>query len=167
MKVVDLSHPLSPDMPVYPGTDPPLFTPVCSFDDFGFREKKITMVSHTGTHIDAPAHILGEGKTLDQFPIDHFVGKALLLDLTSIKKTHIDIYELEPHQHTLRDAQFLLLHTGWSRLWGTDEYFSDYPTLSPEAARWLAERGLRGLGVDMISVDETGSHDLPIHKILA
>ncbi|MCP4655892.1 MAG: cyclase family protein [bacterium] len=164
MKLVDLSHPLSPDMPVYPGTEPPLFTTACSFDEFGFREKKITMYSHTGTHIDAPAHILREGKTLDQFPVDHFVGKALLLDLTSIKKKHIDLPELAPHQDALRVAQFLLLHTGWSRFWGTEGYFSEYPTLSPEAALWLGDLGLKGLGLDMISADETGSDDLPIHN---
>ncbi|MCP4656698.1 MAG: cyclase family protein, partial [bacterium] len=54
-----------------------------------------------------------------------------------------------------------------SRFWGTEAYFSEYPTLSPEAALWLGDLGLQGLGLDMISADETGSDDLPIHKILA
>jgi len=153
-------------MPVYPGTDPPLFFTACSIDDVGFLEKKITMYSHTGTHIDAPAHIIQGAKTLDHLSIDHFIGKASSLNLTSIKKQAIDIPDIEPYQDLLKDSEFILLHTGWDRFWGAEEYFASYPVLSAEAALWLTNFRFKGLGVDTISVDETDSNDFPIHKIL-
>ena len=82
MKPFDLTHTISPNMPVYPGTEPPVFTTGCSIDETGFLEKKITLFSHTGTHIDAPAHLLKGHKTLDMLPIEHFYGPALLLNFT-------------------------------------------------------------------------------------
>ena len=53
MRIIDLTHPISEDMPVYPGTEPPIFETGCSIEEAGFLEKKITLYSHTGTHIDA------------------------------------------------------------------------------------------------------------------
>ena len=76
MKIIDLTHSISPRMPVYPGTEPPIFIQGCSIDEIGFLEKKITLYSHTGTHIDAPAHLIKGSKTLDQLPVEHFQGRA-------------------------------------------------------------------------------------------
>ena len=61
-------------MPVYPEAEPPKLTPSNTFEQHGFRETLLTMGSHTGTHMDAPAHMLRDGKTLDQFPADKGVG---------------------------------------------------------------------------------------------
>ena len=112
-------------MPVYPGTEPPVFITGCSIDDIGFLEKKITLYSHTGTHMDAPAHLIKGSKTLDMLPIEHFYGKAVLLNFANIKSQAIGIKELEPHQDTIKQVDFLLIHTGWSQYWGTEKYFSE------------------------------------------
>lgn len=165
MKIVDLSHSIFPNMPVYPGTEPPSFTTACTIDGVGFLEKKITLYSHTGTHIDAPAHIIHGAKTLDQLSTDNFIGTAFPMNLTAINKPIIDISDLEPHQNLIRKSEFILLNTGWSRFWGTESYFAGYPVLSYEAALWLSNFELKGLGVDMISADEAESTDFPIHKI--
>ena len=165
MDIVDLSHPISPNMPAYPGTEPPSFIKGCSIDDNGFLEKKITLYSHTGTHIDAPAHIIHGAKTLDQFSIEHFAGKAFLLNLPSINKQEIDIADLESHQSLIGNSEFLLLNTGWSRFWGTKRYYSGYPVLSAEAALWLSNFELKGIGFDTISADKADSRDFPVHKI--
>jgi kynurenine formamidase len=164
MKIIDLTHAISPNMPVYPGTEPPAFITGCSIDDIGFLEKKITFYSHTGTHIDAPAHIIKGAKTLDLLPIEHFYGKAFLLNVTNIKSRPIDIKEFEPHLETLMQVDFLLIQTGWSRYWGTEKYFSGYHVLSPAAADWLSRFGLKGLGLDTISADEADTRDFPVHK---
>ena len=66
----------------------------------------------------------------------------------------------------IRNSEFLLLHTGWSRFWGTKNYFAGYPVLSAEAALWLDSFELKGLGLDTISADEADSHDFPNHNIL-
>lgn len=165
MNVIDLSHPISPKMPVYPGTEPPVFETGCSIDDMGFLEKKITLYSHTGTHVDAPAHLLKGAKTLDMLPFEHFFGNACLLKLADAKNKTIRLSQLEPHQDAIRKVEFLLIHTGWSRYWETEKYFSNYPVLSLEAAQWLCRFGLKGFGFDTISADEADAEDFPIHKV--
>ena len=165
MKTIDLTHTISPNMPVFPGTEPPEFASACTIDGVGFLEKKIGIYSHTGTHIDAPAHILHGAKTLDQLSTDHFIGTACSLDLRDITKAIIDISDLEPYRSHIEESEFILLHTGWSRFWGADKYFFGYPVLSSEAATWLSTFGLKGVGFDMISADEVESADFTIHKI--
>ena len=76
---VDLTHVIHPKMPVYPGTEPPVFGEGTSLEKEGFLEKKISFFSHTGTHMDAPAHIIPLGKTLDVLHVNTFSGEALCL----------------------------------------------------------------------------------------
>jgi kynurenine formamidase len=166
MNVVDLSHTLSADMPVYPGTEQPQFYTGCSLEEDGFLEQKITMYSHTGTHVDAPAHLLKNGKTLGQLGIEHFCGPALLLNFDSSKGKKIELSSLLPHEKEIKNVDFLLIHSGWSVYWGKEKYFSDYSTLSVEAAQWLSKLQLKGIGLDTISADVSDTEDYPVHKIL-
>jgi arylformamidase len=166
MNIIDLTHTISPGMPVYPGDDPPVFTNRAAINEDGFVEKSITLGSHTGTHIDAPAHIIPYAPTLDRMPIDRFVGQGSVIDLTEMKNPEIDTALLKPYEHLFKNSEFVLLHTGWGRFWGQDRYFRDYPILSIESALWVRSFGLKGIGVDAISVDELEAADLPIHKIL-
>jgi kynurenine formamidase len=166
MNIIDLSHTVSPGMPVYPGDDPPVFTNRAVIDEDGFVEKTITLGSHTGTHIDAPAHIIPYAPTLDRMPVDRFVGQGSVIDLTGLKYSGIDTDFLNPYESLFKNSEFILLHTGWSRFWGQEKYFKDYPILSIEAALWIRSFELKGLGVDALSVDEIEAADLPIHKIL-
>ena len=62
MKVIDLTHTIRPDMPVYPGTETPRFEPANSYEKDGFKETRLTMFTHTGTHMDPPAHLFA-GRT--------------------------------------------------------------------------------------------------------
>jgi arylformamidase len=164
MKIIDLSHFLETDMPVFPGAPAPEIKDVAAIDADGYREKRIVLNSHTGTHVDAPAHIVAGAKTLDRMPIETFCGDAFLLNCSSSRR-HIHLRDLLPHGETIRRHAFLLLHTGWSRYWGDARYFDAYPVLAPDAARWLAEAGLRGVGMDTISPDPVDSKELPIHNI--
>ncbi|MGB3210358.1 MAG: cyclase family protein [Desulforhopalus sp.] len=166
MKIVDLTHPISPNMPVYPGTKPPVITTGCSIDETGFLEKIITFYSHTGTHIDAPAHLIKDHNTLDMLAIEHFYGPALMLNFDHCAIQTIGVKELEPYHESIMDIEFLLLHTGWSRYWGTENYFSNYPVLSIEAAQWVNSFGLKGFGLDTISADTGDTQDYQIHKAL-
>ena len=165
MRLVDLTHSISADMPVYPGTEPPLFQAGCSIEEHGFAEKKISLYSHTGTHIDAPAHLLKDYKTLDQLPIDHFYGKALVISCENISNKIIEVSLLEPYKEKIKDVEFLLIHTGWGQYWGTDRYFTNYQVLSLESAIWLSNFNLKGIGLDTISADSADTHDYHIHKV--
>jgi kynurenine formamidase len=153
-------------MPVYPGTEPPKIETSGTVEKDGFYERKLTFLSHTGTHIDAPAHLLPHAPTLDMAPVGNFAGPGSVIDLTGIDGKKIELSDLEPFEHLFKASDFILLRTGWSRFWGQETYFEDYPVLSVEAALWIHSFDLKGIGVDMISVDETGDTDLVIHKIL-
>jgi len=166
MNIIDLAHVIHPDMPVYPGTKPPQVSTECTIEEHGFIEKKISLYLHTGTHIDSPAHLFPGAKSLDQFPPDRFFGKAFCLNLTHLQSSTIEVSDLKPCQNKLEHCDFLLLRTDWSRFWGKDQYFTNYPVLTTDAALWLSQLELKGLGLDAISVDPPDSTDFPNHKIL-
>ena len=165
MKFIDLSYTISEATPVYPGTEAPIVSTPCTIEHQGFAEKRLNLFSHTGTHMDAPSHILPNGKALDCFPIDRFTGRAMVADLTGIASPEITIQDLQPCEAQLSHIEFLLLHTGWYWKWGQENYFVDYPVLAADAARWLAGFPLRGIGMDMISIDRTDTATYPIHRI--
>lgn len=155
--VIDLTHPLTPDMPVYPGTEPPLIQPANTIEGSGYGETLIRMYSHTGTHIDAPSHMLAGAPSLDQLAIDRYVGRACAVDVSAAGAEGVGAATLEANASLVAGCEFVLLHTGWSRYWGDARYFEGFPVLSVEAARWLAARGLKGVGVDAISPDPVGA----------
>jgi len=163
MRLVDLSHVIREEMPVYPGTETPVLQTGCTVAEHGFLERKITMFSHTGTHMDAPAHMLEAGKYLDDLPVSHFFGRAVLIDAA---EGPVELAYVAGFEDAIAGADFVLLRTGWSRYWGTDEYFGNFPTLTPEAAAWLADKAIRGVGVDAISVDPMDTRDYAVHMAL-
>ena len=82
MAIIDLTYPIATGMPVYPGSPSPEIHSIARFEADGFREKHLVLGSHTGTHMDAPYHMLQRGKPLDQFPASHFVRPGLCIDVT-------------------------------------------------------------------------------------
>ena len=166
MQIIDLSHLLAEDMSVYPGTEPPRITDACTISGHGFAEKLLQFYSHTGTHLDAPGHILPGAATLDRFEAGRFVGPGCLVDVSRIRGPRIEIADLEKDRERVAGAEFAILYSGWAKRWGDASYFSGYPTLSEAAARWLAGFDLKGVGVDMISVDEMNSTSMAVHKAL-
>lgn len=164
MAVIDLTHRIDPEMPVFPGTPQPRLDRPFTVAEHGFAETRLDMLSHTGTHMDAPAHMIQAGTTLDRFDVGRFIGKAFCLDVSG--DPVIDIKHLEPHHTTLLTTRFLLLATGWDRLWRTPAYFHSFPVLTEEAARWLLQFNLSGLGTDCISFDRHDSVSYPVHHLL-
>jgi arylformamidase len=166
MKLIDLSHPFLHCMPVYPGSESPLFETVATVSRHGYAEKRITLLSHTGTHLDAPSHIHTKGLSLDWLPVESFAGSAFVLDFSSHSGQIIEVDDLVPYHYHIVKSDFVLIHTGWSRHWGSESYFSGYPVLSIEAADWICDFSLKGLGVDAISMDSPLSLQLPVHRRL-
>ena len=166
MKVIDLTQTIDKDMPLYSGTPQPDFSPSANLYQDGFRETLLSMVSHTGTHIDAPAHMFEEGITLEQISVDKFVGMGVIVNATGCDR-EIPLSVIEPYGGKMRFCQFVILKTGRDSLWGQQEYFSDYPILSAEAAEFLAKQEqLIGIGIDAISFDKEEDVSFPVHKTL-
>lgn len=166
MQVMDLSQLVTATMPVYPGTEPPGIEDACTIEADGFAEKRLCFYSHTGTHVDAPGHILAGAPRLDDFPAGSFIGSGCALDVSACPGGRIEVADLARHERRIAAAEFVLLNTGWAKYWGEPRYFGAYPVLTEAAARWLAGFPLKGLGLDAISVDATNSTTLPIHRIL-
>lgn len=164
MKIIDLTHEIAEGMPVYPGTEPPVLKQANTIAEHGFAEKLITMVSHTGTHMDAPAHVLAGKRTLSQIDINELCGKGCLIDVRNVKIISTDI--LKPYEAALRASQIAVFYSGWDRYWGEDKYFAEFPVMDIDAAKFLVSTGVKGVACDMISVDTVDSFELDVHRVL-
>ncbi|SDC43450.1 Kynurenine formamidase [Geodermatophilus telluris] len=153
--IVDLSHPLDDDTPVYPGDPVARFSPATTVAADGYNVLHVRMGSQTGTHVDAPYHFLEDGLRIDEVPLDHFLGPAVVADVRG-KPPHgrIEWADLAPWADRLGPGRILLLHTGWDAHWGTDAYF-DHPYLTGDAAARVVAAGVRTVGLDALSLDET------------
>jgi kynurenine formamidase len=154
------------EMPVYPGTESPRIVATNTVEKHGFKEHLVTMVTHTGTHIDAPSHMMLDGKNLDDMDISSFHGKALLIDCQDCVGGRIGVEKIRQYETQLKTVDFVIFNTGWSKKWNTDAYFSDFPTPSVEAAQYLVNFNLKGIGVDAISIDPIVPIDFSVHHII-
>jgi arylformamidase len=151
-KIVDLTHVLNGSMTVYPDTEGPTIEVLNNVDVHGFAELRLTMVSHTGTHIDAPSHVLLNQRSLDQFLPEKFIGRGLVIPCQDNSEIGLEL--LQPLEKKIAGAEFILFFTGWQYKWNTKAYFDDCPTPTREAAAWLTKFPLKGIGVDAFSLDK-------------
>ena len=124
--ILDLTHTVHPEMPVYPGSAQPSFSPASTITRNGYRETLVQIPSHTGTHMDAPSHMLPHGHTLDQLHPSQFCGRAVVVDVSDLPPNSIiTVDELRKRNNELLQTDFVLFYTGWDKKWGTDDYFDD------------------------------------------
>ena len=167
MRVIDLTHTITEGMPVFPGAEPPRFESVASCETDGYRETRISLFTHTGTHMDPPAHIFSGRATLDAFPPEQFIGRALVIDCRSLPAgAPITTAQLAPYGEKVDRAEFLLFHLGWDRLWGTDAYYRDYPCLDDAVLDYILGGAYKGIGFDALSLDPVADANVPRHKRL-
>ena len=114
--IIDLTHTITPDMPMYPGSAAPSMTPTGSLTRTGYRETQITLSSHTGTHMDAPSHLLREGSNLEVLPASQFCGRAVVLDVSHMEPGSVITADyLKAQNGVVRSADFVLFYTGWEK----------------------------------------------------
>ncbi len=167
MKVIDLTHTIKEDMPVYPGTDTPRFIPANSYEKDGFKETLLQMYTHTGTHMDPPAHLYAGKRTLDRFPASQFIGKALVIECRDLKEGGVITMEhIQKYGEKAGRADFLLFNLGWDKRWGTDAYFGDYPCIDEEVLDYIIQGNYKGIGFDVIGLDPISDVNLTRHKKL-
>lgn len=166
--MIDLTHTVTPDIPVCPGSPAPELSSAATMTRNGYRETLLKLGSHTGTHMDAPRHMLPDGAGLDVLPISQFCGRAVVVDVSHLAPGGvITVGFLREQNGTTRSADFVLFYTGWEKKWGTSAYLEDgFPVPDEEAAKYLVSCGLKGVGTDALSIDPLGSTDYPAHKTL-
>ena len=167
MKVIDLTQTISEDMPVYPGTEKPVLEVANTYERDGFKETKIHLFSHTGTHIDPPKHLFADKSALDEFDASQFVGRALVIDCRDVPEgEQITLGHLEKYGDAYKSVDFLLFNLGWDKKWGTDAYFGDYPCISDEVLDCIISSDLKGIGFDVIGLDPIADTALVRHNKL-
>ena len=170
-KIIDLSHIIEDGMITYTGLPEPIITDYLSREDSKkhytkgttFQIGKIEMVANTGTYIDAPFHRYADGNDLSEF------------NLTCIANLDGAVLHSDPENRTIEKNLFkghdlrgkaVLIHTGWDRYWGSEQYFESHPFLDRGAAQCLKAAGARLVGVDSLNIDDNQDGTRPAHTVL-
>jgi kynurenine formamidase len=131
----------------------------------------LSLGSHSGTHLDAPFHVVEAGARVDEVPLALCSGPAVVADVRGAgDRGRLDWGALAPYAAELGPGRLLVLRTGWSEHWGTERYLA-HPFLTGGAAQRLVEAGVRTVCIDALSVDETvepgaPAGGLPAHEAL-
>ncbi len=161
MRCFDLSQPLFDNCPNCPA-HPPVSLPILADHPLGgWRLEGFHMASHSGTHLDAPLHKLAAGASIDQLPLHAFIGPPHVASLTHLHAddpiTGEDL-ALTLKDHPSLEGGIVLLNTGWGlKRARTEEWLRHSPFLTPDGARWLVSRKVKGVGIDHYSIG--GSRD--------
>lgn len=167
MFYIDLSHPIEDKMPVFPGTPEVGIKQFSTVEKDAYAEKELAFATHIGTHMDAPAHMISGGKTLDQFQVSDFTGRAFII---AFSHDDLDGMEQEAYlsqfENEIREADFIILKTNWSEKWGSEDYFKDYPALDKSGAEYLVSFRITGIGLDAISIDQHSNEKYDAHHVV-
>ncbi len=167
VKVIDLSHKIEEGMTVYIGDPTPKIKRVKTIDKNGVNLSKVIMGVHNGTHIDAPYHFIKNGITADEIPIERFSGKTLTFDFSDKEAgSGISLSDLQKYENKIEEGIIVLLYTGMSKHWNEEWSRSKFTYLSMEAAEWLADKNVNGVGIDCLSIEKFGSKNGETHKAL-
>jgi arylformamidase len=155
MNFYDISIPISPTMPTYPGDPPVVIEPIKQIGK-GSRSNvsRVSFGDHTGTHFDPPLHFIPGGKTVDQLDLNVLYGPARVVDFTRVER-EITARDLERARIPKRVTR-LLFKTHSSMLWERAGFQQDYVGVAWDAAEWLVARGVKLVGVDYLSVETYG-----------
>lgn len=164
MKIYDISVPIGPKLHTYDGDPPTLIEPWTRLSVGDPADvSRLSLGTHTGTHVDAPAHFLAGGRTVDQLDLGACIGPAEVLDLTALGPALITSAALE--KLAPPPAERLLLKTQNSRLWTECEVRTNFAALSDDAAEWMVAHGIRLVGIDYLSIAPF-SDPAPVHERL-
>lgn len=161
MKLIDVSRTIHPGMPVWPGDTPAQFDfAATKAGGYSCNVGRLRVSMHTGTHVDAPYHFDDAGAKIDELPVELYVGPARVLDVrgqAAVSPASFGGVDLAG------TPRVLFRSDAWTN---PADFPTSWPSLAPGLAAWLAERGVRLIGLDWPSVDHRESKELPIHHEL-
>ncbi len=169
--LIDLSHTVEAGLVTYKGLPAPIICDYLSREasrklyapGTEFQIGKIEMVANTGTYLDSPFHRYADGKDLSQLSLEQMAG------LDAVKVVARDRQSIDAAAFAglgNLKGKAVLVETGWSRHWKTDQYYEGHPFVTEGAADFLAEAGVSLVGIDSQNIDNTSDGRRPVHSIL-
>ncbi len=165
-KIVDLTLSLENDLPIFPGDPRPNIRAATTIEKHGYNTSYLDIGSHTGTHVDAPFHFRKEGKSIDQLPLESFIGEGVLIPATH--KTGgeaITVEDAAPYFDKLGPGKIALIHTGWTRYLGEQEYFN-HPYVDIEVILKMLKLGVRTFLIDALNIDPPSGESFLAHETI-
>jgi kynurenine formamidase len=171
MEMVDLSRVIYEGMPKIPALSDVHVRKFFSLEKgHPLNVTEISLPCHAGTHVDAPAHIVPNGKSIEELPLESFVGPGAAISVKKRGGEQVTAADLENSRVAVNRGDILMLHTGWDEKFESPDY-NLHPYLSVDAAEWMVKKGVKLFGIDCITVDlptplRPKGFDFPVHKIL-
>lgn len=154
---VDLTYPLSPEVPRVGMFPAPKFTRIAEMPARPLNVTRMETVVHMGTHVDSPRHFFLDGPAMDAVPLERLMGPGVVVHIEQHPYGVIGPAELERAEPRIEPGDIVAIDSGWGEKWGTPEW-DHQPCLSIEAARWLLDRRVKFLAVD------TPTPDIPLDR---
>lgn len=171
MEMVDLSRLIYDGMPKIPVL-PEVHVQKCLSLEKGhpLNVTELSLACHAGTHVDAPIHIVPTGRSIEELPLDAFVGPGAVIAVKKQGGEEVTARDLESSGVPVSRGDILMLYTGWDEKFESADY-NLHPYLSVDAAEWMVRKGIKMLGIDCITVDlptplRRKGFDFPVHKTL-
>jgi len=167
LHIVDLTYPVTSEMLVYPGTERPSFQWIGRVNSEGYNLTRMTMLVHTGTHVDAPLHFIEGGRAIDELPLNCFYGPAKIIKLKEKPESkEINLKSIIMSGIKLNENDIIIISTGISEYSKGIEYNFQYPYPSEELINWLIEKKIKAYMTDATSIDPVSAKESPRHKQL-
>jgi kynurenine formamidase len=158
--IYDLSQPIFNNVPQWPKFRPSTMTIPHLTAIESANVERLELMTHTGTHFDAPFHFFSDAETVDQLPLSHFHAPCLALDLRHKESgSGIIAADLKPHADKIKRGMIVLLKTGWAEKRAlTKDFLTAWPYLTGEGPEYLVSLGIHGVGIEGLSI---GGYDQP------
>jgi kynurenine formamidase len=154
--IIDFTMPIEKKTPTFPDDQKQIIKQIATVKKQGWNEKRITFNSHFSTHIDAPRHMLAKGKTLTDFPLETFVGEAVVINVQGQKQIETDLSIVEA-------GDIVFFFTGHSKKAYESNYFKNNPIITKKTAQELINKKIKIVGLDSFTPD---NDPYPVHKML-
>ncbi len=168
-RVVELSHPIHPDIPLWAGDPPVEMTTVAELNRDGYYLRRFAMGEHSGTHMNAPNSFFADGVGIDAYPAESLIVPLVVMDIQAqaianpdYRLQNSDVQHWEQQHGTIPPGCVVILHTGWQAKWHDPVAFLNqdpqgiyhFPGFGAEVTEFLVqERAIVGVGTDTHGVD--------------
>jgi kynurenine formamidase len=165
LEFFDLSHPWGFGTPVWPGYEGVRFESGAFHARHGTLTQRFGTVMHASTHVNAPVHLVPMASGVGELPLERFFGSGIVISIPKGKWELVEADDLARSGATINPGDIVLINTGWHRRWSDSyAYFGEAPGLAPSAARFLIERKVKLVGVDLPAIDHPLATSMGMHR---